>query len=289
MIFCLLVIAVPTIQFSIFYVGVNFNSILMAFQEYKVENDVGRYVFIGFQNFERMINELRYGGQIMPALRNSLIAFLSNIIFGTTLSLVFSFYIYKKMAFYSAFRVILFAPSIVSSIVTVLIYKIFVDSVLPAVIPALGGQGLYANPNTRMFSLLFFALWIGFGTQLLMYSGSMNTIDPSISEAAKIDGANNFIEFTRITLPLIYPTLVTFLVTNVAGLFTNQLNLYSFAGNGAGTQYMTVGYFLFRSVNLATNAELPLLATYSVTLTLIAAPITLLTRKALEKLGPSIE
>ena len=184
---------------------------------------------------------------------------------------------------------VLFIPSIISSIVTVLLYKTFVDSVLPAVLPVLCGQGLYANPNTRMFSLLFFMLWIGFGTQLLMYSGSMNTIDPSITEAARIDGANQFVEFTRIVLPLIYPTIVTFMVTNVAGLFTNQLNLYSFAGNGVATRYITVGYYLFRSVNLATNAEYPLLATYSVTLTLIAAPITLTIRKILEKYGPKTE
>ena len=123
-----------------------------------------------------------------------------------------------------------------------------------------------------------------------MYSGAMNGIDPSVTEAAKLDGANPFVEFFCVILPLIFPTIQTFLVTGVASIFVNQVNLVAFEGYSTEAKYITVGYYLFSNAEQATTqAEYPLLATYGVSLTLIAAPLTLLTRWALEKFGPSAE
>ena len=286
--FCLLIIAVPAIQFAFFYVGVNANSIIMAFQKYEIDSNtnLGKYVFAGFANFKKMFYELKYGQEILTAFKNSMLVFFINILVGTTLALFFSLYIYKKMPGSKVFNVILFAPSILSSIVTVTMYKNFVEVAFPEIFHITSGMGLLSNPETKMQTLIFFMIWIGFGTQLLVYSGSMNTIDSSITEAGLLDGVNSIQEFIYIILPLIYPTIVTFLITHIAGIFTNQLNLYSFYGNGADTSYITIGYFLFRDTNLASKAEYPLLATYGIALTFIAAPITLIGKRLLEKLGP---
>ena len=188
------------------------------------------------------------------------------------------------------FRVFLFLPSILSSTITVTMYRNFVETALPEIFPSVfDGMGLLSNPDTKMFAILFFMIWAGFGTQILMYSGAMNTIEQSVIEASKLDGTNSIQEFVHIILPLIYPTITTFLITSIAGLFTNQLYLYSFYGNSADEAYRTIGYHLFRQVNTGTRAERPLLAAYSVTLTLIATPITLFARWAFEKLGPKTE
>lgn len=293
LIFCLCVMAIPTIQFAIFYVGVNFNSILMAFQKYEIDpaTNLGAYKWLGFDNFESIWIELRYGSELVQALKNSAIVFLVNVGVGTTLSLVFSLYIFKRMFLSKTFRVLLFAPSILSAIVTVTMYRYFVEVALPGFIPSMNGVGLLSNLDTRMFALIFFMIWIGFGTQILMYSGAMNSIDQSVLEAAKLDGANAFVEFTRVILPLIYPTIVTFMVTNMAGFFTNQLNLFSFYGAHAETRYITLGYMLFKDTrnSSVTYAEFPKLAAYSVIFTCIATPITLLTKKFMDRIGPSTE
>ena len=60
-----------------------------------------------------------------------------------------------------------------------------------------------------------------------MYSNAMSGIPQEIVESAHLDGATGINEFWKITLPMVYPTLSTFLITGVAGLFTNQINLYS--------------------------------------------------------------
>ena len=285
MIFCGIVLAVPVTQFFIFYIVVNFNSILMAFQKY----DKGEFVFNGLQNFRDMWAEILHGSTL-DALKNSLIVYICSSLLGLTLSLVFSFYIYKKMPFSKTFRVFLYLPSILSSMVTVTIFKQLVEIGVKNLFSL--QEGLLQNPDTKMGTLMFFQLLMGFGTQILMYSGAMNGIDDSAVEAARLDGVNTFQEFFHITLPLIYPTIVTFLVVGMAGMYTNQLNLYAFYGNGSnlGSEYWTVGYMLFQRINTAkTLSAYPLLATYGVALTLIAAPMTLLFRKGLEKFGPSID
>lgn len=293
--FCLLILSVPVIQFSIFYIGVNFNSILMIFQEYKFDSYTmkGSYEFLSgdlFANFRQMFYELRYEPALGFAFKNSFIAFFVTVGVGTTLALLFSLYIYKKMFLSKTFRLLLFAPSILSTVITVLMYSNFVENALPAMIPSMNGQGLLSNTNTKMFAVLFFSVWIGFGTQILMYSGAMNTIDDSIIEAAKLDGVSPVREFFSIILPLIYPTFVTFMVTHFAALFTNQLSLHAFFGLSAEDQYITVGYYLYKITAAGTGtgsyAEYPVLACYGVMLTLIAVPVTLLGKKLLEKIGP---
>lgn len=285
LIFCVLVLGIPVAQFIVFYIVVNFNSIIMTFQRY--ENGV--FVFNGVENFQLMWEEIAHGATL-DAIKNSIVVYFCSSLFGLTLSLVFSFYIYKKMPLSKTFRVFLYLPSILSSMVTVTVFKQLVEIGVKDVFSL--QDGLLSNPDTKMGTLIFFQLLMGFGTQILMYSGAMNGIDDSAVEAARLDGVNTFQEFFYITLPLIYPTIVTFLVVGMAGVFTNQLNLYAFYGNGGnlGREYWTVGFMLFQRVNTAkTMAEYPLLATYGMTLTFIAAPLTLLFRKGLEKFGPSLD
>ena len=292
LIFCLLILAIPMIQFAIFYIGVNVNSFAMVFQKYVVDPSTGRgrYEFAGIaQNLQTLKNTLKMEQVLAPAIRNSLISFLTITVVGITLSLVFSLSIFKKFPGSAVFKVLLFAPSILSAVVTVTTYRTFVDIVFPEFFKMKDGIGLISNPNTKFGTIIFYNIWIGFGTQILMYSGAMNGIDPSITEAAKLDGANPWIEFFRIILPLIFPTIQTFIVTGVAAIFTNQINLVAFEALNAQIKYNTIGYYLFKKANAPTQYEYPIWATFGVMLTLIAAPLTMLTRWALDKFGPSCE
>lgn len=295
--FYICITIIPIIQFFIFYVGVNFNSIIMVFQEYKLDSETmkGTYTFLNgniFGNFSQMFRELRYEPALGFAIKNSVIAFLVSVGVGTTLSLFFSLYIYKQMAFSKTFRLLLFAPSILSAVVTVLMYSNFVENALPSIFPSMEGQGLLSNPNTTMFAVLFFSIWIGFGVQILMYSGAMNTIEDSVIEAAKLDGVGPFKEFIYIIFPLIYPTFITFMVTNIAGLFVNQINLHAFYGLNAQDKYITIGYYLYKTAAAGTGSgsytEYPVLACYGILFTVIAVPITLLGKRLLEKIGPKM-
>lgn len=296
LIFYVVMLAVPMLQFAIFYLGVNFNSIIMAFQKY--DDTAKQFVFLDFSNlFKNFADVFRSLGTetVFPhALKNSLIAYFVGLIAGTGLALIFSYYIYKRFPLHGLVKVVLFTPSIISGMVLVSVFVEFVNEVIPGISQRVTGDqmiGFITNPPTsKTFgTILFYCIWIGFGGSILLYVGAMNNISESVSEACRLDGANLFQEMIYIVIPLIYPTFVTFIVVGVGGIFTNQMGLYSFFGPGADETLQTFGYYLFKRTKMATESDYPYLATMGLLMTFIVAPLTFLVKWALEKWGPSLE
>lgn len=291
LIFYIIMLAYPVVQFAIFYVGVNVNSLLMAFQEYNVEQN--KYIFLKgsefFNNFKDVFFELDTKTVFLYAFKNSFIAYFAALIFTTGFSLVFSYYIFKKFPLHGMMKVVLFTPSIISGIVLISVFVQFVDVVIPSVYKSVTGnsmQGLIANPDTRFGTVLFYCVWMGFGGSILLYVGAMNNISESIIEACKLDGANTLQEVIYIVLPLIYPTFITFIVVGIGGILTNQMGLYSFFGATAREDIQTFGYYFFNETKSAGDTRYPFLATMGIMMTLIVAPVTLAAKWGLEKIGP---
>ena len=120
---------------------------------------------------------------------------------------------------------------------------------------------------------------------LLMFSGAMSGIDESIIEASKLDGVSFFQELYLIVLPLIFPTVITFITVGVAAIFTNQMNLYSFYGSKAPNDVSTLGYYFYRQTLKAALGEYPYLAAFGILMSCISIPMTILVRKLLQKIG----
>ncbi|MBP3423067.1 MAG: sugar ABC transporter permease [Clostridia bacterium] len=291
LIFYVVMLAYPVLQFAIFYVGVNVNSVLMAFQEYSGKGD--SYLFLAgeriFQNFKDVFYALKTETVFPFAFKNSLIAYATGLIVSTSLSLIFSYYIFKKFPLHGLMKVVLFTPSVISGIILVSIFMEFVEVVIPTVffdITQKEIEGFLSNTSTRFGAILFFCVWMGFGGSILLYVGAMNNISDSVIEACRLDGANTLQEIIYIVLPLIYPTFVTFIVVGVGGILTNQMALYSFYGASAKEYIQTFGYYFFNATKAAGYKEYPFLASMGILMTLIIAPLTLFVKWGLEKIGP---
>lgn len=285
--FYVAMLAWPVLQFCVFYIGVNFNSFLLAFKKISVLDNTTVFTFDNIKNACKLLF-LDDGMKSMTFY--SCIAYVVSLVISVPLGLLFSFYIAKKMKGSAFYRVVLFLPSILPAIVLVVLFNSFVENGLETFLVRYMGKtsrlGLLSNKDTRFYVVLFYNIWICFGTSVLMYSNKMSGIAPEISEAAQLDGATGFKEFLYIHLPLVYPTLTIFLYTGIGGIFTNQLNLYSFYGSGAREQ--TFGYFLYVQAKRVDGnlAEYPMVAAYGLLFTVIAVPLTLLVKWLLEKFGP---
>ena len=131
-----------------------------------------------------------------------------------------------------------------------------------------------------------------FGGSVLVYTSTMSGIPTEVVESAQLDGITPFKELIYITMPMIYPTFVTFMLVNVAALFTDQMHLYTFYGTTSGSLAPTLGYYIFKSADewssrLGNNYAY--LSALGVTLSAIAIPLTFGAKKLLEKIGPSFE
>ena len=287
-IFVACLVTLPLIHYAIFYVFANFNSILLAFQRY---DDTFGYVWNGLGNFERLMREFVNLGYLGNCLGNSLLYYVIHTVVGTAGSLFFAYYIYKKRFGSKFFKIVLFLPSIIASMALVLSYKYFVDFALPELGKMVGVSipHLASETTTQFGTVIVYGCMMGFGTSLLMYSGAMSNISDSVMEAAEIDGAGELRQFFRVALPLIYPTLTTFLINGVAGVLSSDMSLYAFYGSDAGTHLYTFGYYLLRLTRSAEGAlaEYPYPAAIGLILTFITVPLTMFVRWALKKFGPS--
>ena len=276
------IVALPLLQFIVFYVVVNFNSFLMAFQSY--DNSTGKAVIgFTFDNFAYFFDKIVFD--------DSLLYLALNIVICIPVSLLFSYYIYKKFLLSELFKVILFLPSIVCSTAMVIFYKYFVNQGLASL---LGGSVIGPVYNEKQQgALVAFYLLMTFSANILLYINAMSQIPDSVVEASKIDGANEIKTFIHVIIPQIWGTIVSIIVIFLAWFATNQAYLFTFYGFNANRQYQTIGYYLFNMVQDGrfTGSSLEQMyrkaSALGLMFTAIVAPLTILIRKLMLKYGPN--
>ena len=285
LIFYICLVALPLLQVAVFYIYVNLNSFAMSFQTY--DSVAGKFTWDFGANFSRFWQELTKSSLLWDAFVNSLILWLLTSLFGRVLAILFSYYIYKKWILDKFFKFFLFLPSILPGILLVLVFKFFTNEAIPGYLLELHGKiidPLLIGSKTLMPTIYFFNIWVSFGGQILIYTGAMDQVEPEIIEAGQVDGVKPWQELFFIVIPMILPTVATFMVASVATLFTNQGSLYSFFGDDVGFENFTIGYYLFELVNKVGNGKS--MYTYASALgivcTLIAFPLTLGVRRLLE-------
>jgi len=279
LIFYIILMAIPTIQFVLFYVCVNFNSFLLAFRNYITPDS---YEINLTKNFALWFTP-EYES-LRGDLFNSLLAFVFQFIVVMPLGVFFAFYIFKKLPFAGFFRVMLFIPSIVSALVVLKIYKEFLGGLQPVSL-------LDGGTKAQKLAMVFLGnLLVGFGTSVLLYANKMASISPEIIESAQLDGVSGIKEFIYIIFPMIYPTISVFLITSIASFFTNQLNNFALYAYSA-TETSTFGYTLFLKLASASGreSELSKLSALGLMATAVTIPLTFLVKHFVTKYGPSEE
>lgn len=295
LIFYWAMLALPLVCNLFMYVAVNLNSFIKAFQTYEVGKSGYVVSFARLENFKVAIQFFKDTGYM---LKNSLIVWAADALVGMTLALVFSFYIYKKYPLAGLFKTVLFMPQIISAMVFSLLFKYFITDVYSYFAGMIKGEevlGLLDGAlDTKFNTILIYHVCIGFGVRVLMFSNGMSGIDESIVEAAQLDGASNVQEFIRITLPMIYPTIVSFFMIGLASLFTEQMHLFGMYGIEA-KDIGTLGYYLYTQTLTASEVaqggyySYGELSAVALILTSVTIPLVLGTKKLMYKCGPSVD
>lgn len=292
LIFYIALLVFPLIQFAVFYIYVNFNSIIMAFSSY-VDTGSGYAQTFGFSQFaSNMSKVFETFGKSPHIITNSLILFCFDTLLGLPLALIFSFYIYKKRPMSKIFRVTLFMPQIISGVVFASIYAYLLSAIGSAFGAEYNFLSAQAGVDKNRIAMILFSVAMSFGVNVLLFSGSMGNINPSLVEAAELDGCNSMQEFYHVALPSIFPTIISFVVVGLAGIFTNQMFLAYI--NLPNHSLDTVGYFLYYQAaasdyvtHSTNNLNYPQLSCISLLITVILFPLTVCIKKLLEKYGPS--
>ena len=275
-IFVYSLLAIPIIHYLIFWLAVNIDSLLLPFQD----NDTRKFTLDNF----KLVFEMFQTGGFGIAFRNTMIYWVAGLLNSFVLSMFVTYFIYKKILGYRLFTFVFMIPSMVSSVVLTSIYKNIVSTTGPLAVlyekvcgeplPAL----LYQN-STATWTIVVFGLWVGFGSNIIMFLGTMSKIPKEVTESASIDGAGFFREFFSIVLPLMLPTILTMLLFSVTGFLMASGPILLFSGGMYETT--TINYWFYEKVIL--DRDYGLSSAFGLLLTAIGAPLALLVNHLAKK------
>lgn len=287
------IMAYPMLLFIVFYLVCNFGSLVMAFQKRDFLGNVTGWV--GFANFTKFVKDIAETELMSTALKNTCLMYGTDLLIVLPLQLLFSYYLFRKIPGHKAIRFIVMLPSIISGFVACLVFKKFVEGALPSMMKNLFGLKTFPNLISEVKytfkTVLFYNVWMSFTTALVMYSNAMNQVSDEILESGKIDGVEGGLqEMFYLVLPMIFPTITTFLITGFSAFLSMSGPLVAFFKFNAPQSSYTLGYFFYIQVaGSSSQIMYPYLAAGGLIMTIIMAPLTFLLKYVLEKYGPSTE
>lgn len=276
----------PIVQFLVFYVGVNFNSFLLAFQSF----DGVKQFFCGFDNFGLVLKDIFVTGQLHKAMLNSLFQFLITLFVALPLQIIVAYAIFKKIIASGFFKIMLFMPSMISSIVFVICARVLITDGLPLLLGDPSMNLLDPYKDSSFWTVLAFGFWFDFAGGLIIYLGAMSSISKEVLEYGRLENLSSFRELWHVVIPAIFPTIITYVIISFTVFFTGYGHFFSFFGEGQdGMPYDTLGLIFFLKVarTQASQNDMSYAAAGGILFTMVIAPVTILVKTLMEKYGPS--
>jgi ABC-type sugar transport system permease subunit len=243
-IFVYLLIALPLIEFFTIYVYTNVDSFFLAFKR--------NGEFAGWVNFEMLWNEVRApGSELLIAIRNTFIYFGADLVLFVW-SIFLSYFFYKKIAAYKAFRFILYMPAIISPVVFVSLFQNItnpngaIETIIKMFNPDFKMPSLLFRSETATWTMVVYVIWMGWTKNMLYLGGSLARIPVEVLESARLDGVGPWTELTKILVPLLLPTLSTLLLLDVVGILSSSGPILLFTKGAYETT--TISYWMFTLV-----------------------------------------
>lgn len=292
-------LALSLAHFLVFWLYINFDTIRLTF--FRV-NEYGEEIFVWFDNYAKLFKDifLREDKAAATSFWNSFHAVAINLII-LPIAIVVAYALYKKVYGYKIFRIIFFLPSVISIVVLAAAFREMfrqyddgTNIIIGPVAQLLSKIGInkqWLTPDVDVdvkWPLIYlFAILNGMGANVILMTSAMNRIPTEISEASRIDGCGFFKEMTYVTVPLIMPTITTWvmMIFSATYSFFMQPMLILEYNSGTDGKFLTAPWQIFNLVADAgfNTQHLISAACLGIMLTLIVLPINMLMRALLNR------
>ena len=215
---------------------------------------------VGFRNFTNLLtnDDLFY-----KTLGNNIEFTFLVVLFQTTLALLFAVFLVKNTKTNIALRTLYFFPTILSSVSVGMIWLFLYDPNFGAInlfftkvgLPSFALNWL-GSESSALYAIAFTQVWFHTGQMMVVYIAGLQQIPKELYEAAEVDGASRWKQFTKITWPMATPTtLVVMAYTTIQSFRAFDLIMVmtnSTAGpNNSTNIFSTLVYFtLFNELRL---------------------------------------
>ncbi|WP_342759083.1 sugar ABC transporter permease [Kineothrix sedimenti] len=217
-----LIVLIPVfLQVGIFIILPIVGGFIISFMDYNPLREDN--TFIMFDNYRILFSDAAFLQALTNTLLFVLITVTANMILSLTLAqLITTFRSNKTRSF---FRMVFFLPCIAPMVATSVVWARSIYSVRNGLLNiffnlfgSLGANWL-GDPHTILGSIIIFTLWADIGYNIILFSAGLDGIPAEFYEACKIDGANSFQRFFRITLPLLGRTFAFVIIMTLISHF----------------------------------------------------------------------
>ena len=297
-IFIIAMMIIPILHFFIFTVYINFDTVLLSFQH---KTPLGKYALNAdlFKNYKDFFRMATTSYSTFPiAIKNSLMYFALNDVVIVPLSVIMTYFLYKKVFMHQVFRVVFYLPCIISMVVMVMSYRFMFDSSFGVVNPLLESLGLehlipydfgwFGTKSTANGVIVGYCIWAGLGGNFILLASAMGRIPEELVEVGKVEGLGFFKELWKVTIPLIGTTLATLYMMGTTVIFTFFLQVKLITNGGPNGATGTIMLYIVESIK-GNTSDLTGSATIGMIIAVVGTPLVLLTRFIVDKVFPSYE
>lgn len=221
-----------------------FKALITSFQ-----SGAGRNMtWVGLANYARIFKDTVF----LKSMLNCFVYLIVQVPIMLVLALVLASALNdRQLKFRGLFRTAIFLPCATSLVSYAIIFRSlfatdgFINSVLVNIGILDNPYNFLANATSAKIIIIIALVWRWTGYNMVFYLAGLQNIEYSVYEAAKIDGATPFQTFTRITIPLLKPTILMTAIMSTNGtlqLFDESVNL---TFGGPGTSTMTMSHYIY--------------------------------------------
>ena len=248
----LLLMTLPAlVQLAVFFYWPSSWNII-AFMDYSPHRPFWENPFVGVAWFSRLFSDPYF----LPALGNTLKFAFAQLLFVFPLSIVLALLMHSVIStkLRSIFQSIVYLPYFFSwvLVVTVFVQVLGSDGLVSNWLLGFGGDrlGFTSNPDSFLFLAWMQWSWKDAGWGMIIFLAALAAINPSLYEAAAVDGASRWRRLWHITLPGIRPVIVLLLILQIGGILTVGFEQYQLQREAIGYQTTEVldTFVYYRSI-----------------------------------------
>ncbi|MCX6233677.1 MAG: sugar ABC transporter permease [Bacteroidetes bacterium] len=201
----------------------------------------------GLGNWKHVISDRLFWKSIFNTLRFLAVHIPLQIIIALALAEVLN----QKIRFRGFFRAAFFMPVVISGVVVTIMWQQLLgyeNGIINRlfVFAGLGKVGWLTDPDIAMISIALMATWKNVGLYVILFLVGLQTVPKQYYDAADLEGASHWQKFTKITIPMINPTIFMVLVLSTLGGFSLFIEPYIMTGGGPMNSTLSAVLYIYK-------------------------------------------